>query len=176
MHAGYSDNNNGWLDTPVSTIPHGNWAWGVRTEEVDIALIEIDGDIDFDYGDKIVNKHPRKLTDDDVLNTTIFMIGRDEADHPKIVSGKILNICSETPINVGYEDGEKQVNNLIVIAQVIPHADEVSYRTLSSAGDSGAVVCDDQGTLIGMAIAGNNQFTYVIPFDTILSATGTVLS
>ena len=175
MHAGYSHNNHGWLDAPIPAEPHGLWVWGIRNDEVDIALVEIDGNIDFDYDDKILSKHPRKLTADDVLNTTIFMIGRDKAEQPKIVSGRIIDICSQTPINVGYEDGEKSVSKLIVIAEIIHHADEVSYRTMSSAGDSGALVYDEYGSMIGMAIAGNNQFTYVIPFDVVLLHTQTII-
>jgi hypothetical protein len=177
MHAGYAHDNGGALENPLPTIPQGTWVWGKRTADIDVALIEIDAGIPFEYPHTdILEKPPRTLTAQDELNTAVTMVGQERWGLPWLITGKIINRCSESSLNVGYQDGDKPVDGLIVISQVTLAGDLTTYTTLSSAGDSGALVYDQEHYPIGMAIAGNDQFTYVIPFDIILARTNCVIA
>ncbi len=177
MHAGYSYDDGGWLEKPLPTIPKGNWVWGRRTQDIDIALIEIDAAARFVYPHAdIALKSPRVLTTADQMAVTVTMVGQERWGLPWLIIGQIINHYSKQPHQVGYTDGEQPINGLIAIAQATMVNGKMVYHTLSSAGDSGALVYDDDHRPIGMAIAGDEQFTYVLPFGVILKNTGCVIA
>lgn len=149
MNAGYSYNDAGQLNIPQPATPTGNWVWGMRTNDIDAALIEVDASVSFQYSDpELAGKAPRALTSDDMLVTVINMAGRDDQGNLKTVSGKITNYSSAFPIVIGYEDGNIPICNLIVLSQIAGSGDSTTYITLSSPGDSGALIYDQDNNPI----------------------------
>ncbi|WP_448701833.1 hypothetical protein ACFGVR_06220 [Mucilaginibacter sp. AW1-3] len=177
MTNGSKHNYGGQLQTTHSASPLGTWTWAMRTDDIDAALIALQPSDHFSYHiSALQNKKPRLLTSADILTTNIFMAGRDDKDHLKLMPGKVTTYSSVFPIGIGYAEGEYPINGLIVLSNIVKTGDSITYKTLSVPGDSGALIYDDQNTPLGMVIAGNSQFTYAIPLNTILSTTQSAIA
>jgi len=177
MNAGSGFNNAGPIDPPQGVQPAGSWVWGMRTDDLDAALIKIDSTITFAYNiPSLKGKQPRTLTGSDMMTTDVTMAGNSGSGRPRLVTGKITNYSSLLPIDVGYTDGSQPLNNLIVLSQVTSNGNSTTYVTLSGSGDSGALIYDQNNNPIAMVVAGNLQFTYAIPLSTILLNTQTIIA
>jgi hypothetical protein len=178
MNNGSASNDAGPLQQPQPAAPFGTWAWGMRTADMDAALIAISPSDQFTYPNSaLAGRVPRDLTSADMLTTSIFMAGRDiNTDQLKTVQGKITNYNSVFPIDIGYSGGNEAISNLIVLSIVSAAGDNITYQSLSVEGDSGALVYDGSYNPIGMVIAGNDQFTYAIPLNTVLLNSETIIA
>jgi hypothetical protein len=177
MNAGSDINDAGFLNNPKPAGPNGTWVWAMRTDDLDAALIEIDANTVFTYNEpSLKGTQPRSLTPDDMLSIDVVMVGQNSVGKPRIITGKITNFSALQPINVGYNEGPRPLNNLIVLSQVVSNDVSTTYATLSSSGDSGALIYDQDHKPIAMVVAGNQQFTYAIPLGNILNATRTIIA
>jgi hypothetical protein len=138
----------------------GKFAWGLRDNCFDIGLVLIDNNTSaaYQYKDSTSIPSPRATVSDDMLMTRVRMFGKTG----EVSNGVIINFRSTRPILIGYKDGDFPLTNLILISK------DVNNRVgISSDGDSGALVVDNNNRAIGMVVAGNEKFTYLIPMSDI---------
>lgn len=144
----------------------GNHYSGFRTAEIDAALAEVvtlDG-IDNSGIGKI--KGPRDLVNSDTHETLkVKLVGYDESgSDPVLVEGLVVG--SEFYVLLKYEDGTMfALDNLIVLSKKV----DDSYHTISKPGYSGALVVDEKGYAIGLLVGGDNNYSYAIPINKILT-------
>jgi len=72
-------------------------------------------------------------------------------------------------IDIVYPGGEtRRMNDMFTL---ITAGETVAGQTLTTGGDSGAVVVDEAGVPLGMVIGGNSNFSYAMKFTNIFSGT-----
>jgi hypothetical protein len=146
------------------------------TDEVDIALVRIDGrrKLDIAIIDNSIIGNPTKiytpsLKDDKKLKVVLF----SHAQGDKEVEGIVTQ--SLTPVVIDFTaDGklQKTMQNMIEIS-----TDLINGKSLTVDGDSGVWVrTKDNNEVIGMVIGAKNDKTYVMKMETILKACETDLN
>lgn len=161
----YVGNINSTDKSIVDDKPDGNWFYALRDDEFDIALIKAISNEDFIVNNSIKIKNDRELNETDVKTTRVRMIGRkDFYGQNNIIEGFVMNHKAVNSITIGYDDGDFQLRNLILIARIT----SFPYGCISQPGDSGSLVIDDNQNAIGMVVAQNSKFTYAISFTKII--------
>lgn len=141
----------------------GNFIYGLCTDEYDIALID-PGSNEFEY--KIIPKEPRRPSLTDIRSTKVNVVCRDKTTK----FGIVTNDCVPEPVEIRYAGNTKHsIMNLLVISDLTESNGETIYKGVTVPGDSGACVYDDDGTPIGMIVAGNDHFSFAIPIVSILN-------
>jgi hypothetical protein len=157
-------NKHGDLSAPLQTVKicktiNGQWAYGLRTEEFDIALVKTSTSRVNSQYDFIDGLNP--------LPATTGLHGRKVVLHSQKSGpgpGFVLSDSESTEIQ--YSDGSPTLYNLLEIGST---TDAQTCSSLTTGGDSGALLYDpDTKEPIGMVIGGNSRFTYAIPLSSIL--------
>lgn len=142
----------------------GKLVAGRRTSFVDIAIASIPQGVDIDLvlpeGGKI-NGWRELNEDDETFRTPVWFKG---ANHTQSIGASICG--RERQALVAYPDGDRWMQGLIFISATSAGRPVAPSRP----GDSGSVVHDRDGMAIGMVVAGNAHFTYVLPMANLLSA------
>ncbi|HVW95567.1 MAG TPA: hypothetical protein VHA56_06340 [Mucilaginibacter sp.] len=136
----------------------GNWSYGLMNTAFDIAYTDIAGAGQITPSGFAAE---RDVNDDDIRNKTAVSFRGATTPHG---AGIISNYQCTRPVYYGLQ--QVNISNLILIttaANIAP----------SHAGDSGALVYTTTGNEpIGMIIAADTVFSYVIPITSILAITG----
>lgn len=165
------DNADGWFtdawqnDAKSSDIqfkPVGSWSYGIISSSLDIALVETGIEID-----PIKKGNP------------VLAVYRPEMNHFEVfVNG---NRNQKLGYVVGYlqKEIDFKYNGSIIkhSGLIMISGNKSAYPTaITEPGDSGALVYfTADSTPLGMVVGGNNQYTYIIPMQAILTVTKTNL-
>lgn len=167
LNDGKGKNNFGTLTTKVPAIidgkTNGDFIWAMRSDKLDIALIEAQQGDKFTY--EIPPKKERALTPSDMLTTTVKIVRQNKV----ISTGTVVNHKFPGAMKIAYADGEFGLVDLIILSQIGRNGDDIVYTGITDPGDSGAGVYDQSGHLIGMIIAGNSKFSYATSMPEILT-------
>lgn len=169
LNAGSSQNLHGLVQngdkilhiTNAALKAIGHWHYGLRNTQFDIALVALNA---YTFADNQIAggrlNAVRQVTDNDVkTHTAVFLHGAVS----RMQEGIIERI--ECSAKIKYKDGVVELKNLISASR----KDAVgNWQAISKKGDSGAVIYDKDRNVLGMIVAGNSQFSYAIPMDTIL--------
>jgi hypothetical protein len=91
----------------------------------------------------------------------------------KVTNGVVTNHSFPINVDINYGGVFRKLKNLILMSKVDINNAQASYSSISNPGDSGGLVNDENGNMIGMVIAGDNMFTYAVSLDQILKLTNT---
>ncbi len=141
---------------------NGSFTWAVCDNQIDAALIS---NITNAFAYQLVPGKPRALSPADILTTRVRVVRQAGRG---IAEGTVVNYSCPGAIPIQYSDGDTGVINLILLANVAMAETGNAYTTLTAPGDSGACVYDDNGSPVGMIIAGNSMFSYAIPMVSLL--------
>jgi hypothetical protein len=135
----------------LGTKTYGTVTKGKLDDELDAAIAEID--IQY-FKEEILflnykPKGPRVFLNLD--NNPLFKVGRTSG----LTAGYILSL-NENP-TISYTNDEKEIYGLI------------KTTSFCCPGDSGAAVLDSNSNLVGLIIAGDENFSYILPIDIILN-------
>ncbi|MBX2953021.1 MAG: trypsin-like peptidase domain-containing protein [Leadbetterella sp.] len=166
----------GWIEDPSDTVQVSNhalgkWRYGQLNREFDIALVTINPEQVKKYKDPLaVNLQPRvrHLTEADISRQII--LSRYGTRDTRLSSGK-LSALLESEIQIRYGSYLHGIAGLIQIT----NSDGGTPKAISSNGDSGSLVYDDDGLLVGIIVAGNESYSYAIPMATIERKFRTIL-
>jgi hypothetical protein len=174
MTGGSGKNFFGTVDPAVSADvadePGGSFIWALCNDRFDIALLE-PGAQDFNYQFKPANV--RTVTPSDIQSVKIKVVRQQGRG---VNEGVIVNHRAPRPVTIQYNDGEYGMLNLLLLSNLTKNGDATVYTSLTTAGDSGACVFDENNHPIGMIVAGNSKFSYAIPMADILIKTNTVIT
>jgi len=145
-----------------SGVQIGNWIYGVMNTSFDIAYAAINSAVNITQSGfgSVYDVQPA-----DILNNTPILFNGASTLNG---SGFICN--NQCTRSIGYGTDIAQINNLILISN--------SNNTApSQGGDSGSIVytADGNKSPIGLLIAADSVFSYLIPIATILSKTGKII-
>ena len=112
----------------------------------------------------VVTKQHREVTPfDSVFNTDVQLYGKV----CRLKKGKIFH--DKINAIVQYPDGKSYLlNDVFSITSLDPQTGK--KRSLTSGGDSGSIVMDEDGTPLGMIFGGNSNFSYAFKFTNIFNA------
>jgi hypothetical protein len=136
----------------------GDWLFGLMNNSIDAAYANV---TDPGIAVKSGYQQPRDINDNDILHKTpVSFKGASTPDG----SGYIYNY--EATRTIEYSNSSVAIDGLILISSG-------DNNSPSAPGDSGAlVVTTGNNEPIGIIVAADTMFTYVIPINTILSNTG----
>ena len=154
----------------VDDAADGGFIWAMCNDRFDIALLE-PGEQSFDYEFKPGNV--RAVSAADIQSVKIKVVRQQGRG---VNEGVIVNHRAPRPVAIQYNDGEYGMLNLILLSNVKQDGGSAAYTTLTTAGDSGACVYDENNHPIGMIVAGNSKFSYAIPMADILIKTNSVIT
>jgi len=138
----------------------GTWEAGLMNENVDAALIKLDSDVIPEPNE--LSKEIFKVTDHDSGVTKVALTGALSGP----VTGFIIHI--DQPFDVDYKNKSQLMSNLITLSS---DTNASNFTTLTQEGDSGSIVFHaGNKQVIGVVVGGNDQFTFVIPMQQVLSA------
>jgi len=141
----------------------GNFFWAVCDNQLDIGLMD-PGQQSFQY--VFTPAKERALTTSDMSNTKVKVVRQQGR---AVSTGQVVNHLVNRPTAILYKEGEFSLVNLIVLSEVIKEGNTSRFVTLTTEGDSGACVYDENNCPIGMVVAGNSKFSYAIPIIDILN-------
>ncbi len=154
------DNYKGKEIMHSENAPLGEWGYAKLNSRYDIALVETD-----ETSENIDNKIPSSFNSismykgDEILDKSVEIFGITSKHKKGIVFSR------RATKTVRYDDGnEIKLENLLVLTN--PESNN-NLQTISKQGDSGAPVWDKDNNLVGMVVAGNSKFTYVIPMKSV---------
>jgi hypothetical protein len=134
----------------------GEVRFAKRNDFFDIALIEAKAAV----SDKRFASKSRRITKKDILDGKNVTM---EGFKSKTQKGQVAHIGYSTQID--YKGELYTLTNLIAIGRRKGN----SWESISQPGDSGSIIYDEQNKIVlGMIIAGNSQFSYAIPMQSIL--------
>ena len=140
------------------------------TEEVDVALVRIDGRRKMDNAivDNAAIGHPTKIYTPSVADEKkLKIVLLSDVQDDKEIEGVVIQSVTSAVITFSINGRlEKTMNNLIAIS-----TDVVKGKSLTVDGDSGAWVrTKEKNEVIGMVIGATKAATYVMPMENILKA------
>lgn len=142
----------------------GNFFWAICDNQLDVGLMD-PGQVAFEY--KFRPGKERVLTPSDMSATKVKVVRQGDRG---VASGEVVNHRARRPIAIIYKEGEFSLQDLIILGKAINEGGEQRrFVSLTSEGDSGACVYDENNCPIGMIVAGNSQFSYAIPIIDILN-------
>ena len=167
------DNENGWITNPIpdDTLseennfhPVGSWSFGLISNELDVALVQTE--LDIESAVNIKNTPP------------VYELGLNGKE--VFVNGKMNRVkgfvsgFSEKGIGFQYNGDTVVLKNLILLSK---NRLALTTGLLTEGGDSGAMVylLNDK-TALGMVVGGNSHFTYIMPMASILKTTQSKLA
>lgn len=165
------ENTEGWFidiiqDDSISADMNydaiGSWKYGVINTSLDIALVETDVEIDS------INKgNPASSIYKPEMNHQEIFVNGNKNQQLGYVVGYLWK-----EIDFEYNGSTLKHNGLIMVS-----ANKSAYpAAITEPGDSGSLVyLTSDKTPLGMVLGGNDQYTYVIPMQTILTVTKTNL-
>jgi hypothetical protein len=130
----------------------------IRDDKIDGALIQRDGDLDFDGS---------------IAGIGLILIGRQMNLSDKTYATKVRMYGNSSQLSVGYVvDIERQASITYVDGLSHPLSDLIivkgyQQQTFSKGGDSGSFVVDEYNYLVGVLVGGNNDLSFIIPIDNI---------
>lgn len=133
----------------------------IRNQTLDVALAgPVVPTVDNQFPGGTLNGY-RAITDEDVLNQIPVKIRGAQT----ITEGQIV-MRSQTPIAIQYDAGPSPQSffGLFVVAKKTPQG----WSAISKPGDSGAAILDQDNKVLGIVLAGNRNFTYVMPMESII--------
>lgn len=142
----------------------GTLCGGCRTEVTDTAIAKLPPGVEpktvLPEGRNI--RGWRKLTEDDVnFETQVWFKGANRAE---LVRARIH--AHSRAVAITYPDGEHWMYDLIAITD----RSTGEPKCPSLPGDSGSVAFDRDGKAVGMLVAGDDAFGYLIPMHNVLKA------
>jgi hypothetical protein len=145
----------------IDKTTKGNIVRGIRTQEMDAALIKLNagGIVNNNiplFNIPITSSRPTFYFDDDATSVNVYGATTKEKR-----SGLITGLGARWKIN--FRDGSTgyEMVNLIEIQK--------DGRTIVKGGDSGALIFTDEGEALGMVVATTKKRTLAIPIHTILT-------
>lgn len=165
------ENTDGWftevspddiISSDVSFDSIGSWSFGLITTALDVALVETDLEIDS------INKgNPASGIYRPGMNHQEVFVNGNRNQQIGYVTGYL-----EKELDFEYNGSTLKHSGLILIS-----GNKSAYPiAITEPGDSGALVyLTKDNTPIGMVVGGNDQYTYIIPMQVILTATKTNL-
>lgn len=161
---GSSENRGGYLSNTndkavdANSVRIGLWSYALWGANLDIAHIKPDN------ADNIpssgLQPDPYVLTDNDVFdNTEVTLNGYVSG----VKKGFIINY--ESTAKIQYNDDVREIEHVAIVSDSIAEP----FRSISSGGDSGGLVYNaNTGQAVGILVAGNDQFSYIIPMKAIM--------
>jgi hypothetical protein len=139
---------------------------GYLTNKLDVAYAEVSDGIAAAYMTNFPNPTGLlTITQKDVFNTNVVINGYMSSG----LSGVIVHDSWAVDLEYTLDSGAvlmRRLEDLVVIST----ADADGQHSISQVGDSGSVVKDVNGNAIGIVVAGDARYTYVIKMTTILSS------
>jgi hypothetical protein len=137
----------------------GTWHYGSMDKSGDFGLVLLDDPENWvTNNDHQSFKGIRDVTLADVLTLKVKARGHTS----KIKSGYILDIVKDKT-GILYKFGKSIIfNTVILVGDTI---DKGTSRPITSPGDSGGALYDENSNLIGIITGSNEKFTYVIPVN-----------
>jgi hypothetical protein len=156
FYRAYNDNDKSMLNGIIESDIYR----GIRTREMDAALIEMDAGWSFDnkipeFGIQLKSSRPVFYFDDD--KTTVNIYG---AASRRKTTGVITGIGACYKIDFGDANPFEMVNLFEI---------QNNNKSIVVAGDSGSIVFTDKGEALGMVVATTPTTTLAIPIETILT-------
>jgi hypothetical protein len=153
------------------TVSIGRHVAGFLTTEIDAAVALITSNPDA-YGNANLGiiKDPYDLKDEDTNGT--LQIQLSGFDTTATLTGSIkmqtgVVVSHEFFVSLLYPDGNRHdMEDLIVLGQ----KNGAGFSGLSDHGYSGALVIDEHSRPIGLLIGGDDNFSYAIPINKVLTA------
>jgi hypothetical protein len=141
-----------------NSVRIGLWSYALWGANLDIALVKPDN------ADSIpasgLRPDPYVLTDNDVFDNTEVILNGYVSGSKK---GYIINY--ESTAQIQYSDGVREIDHVIIVSDSIAEP----FRSISSGGDSGGLVYNGStNQAVGILVAGNDQFSYIIPMKAIM--------
>lgn len=138
----------------------GNWQQGKMNNEVDAALISID---------------PLEIITSNDVNTVVYEITEDDCSKTEVeLVGALSNtqrafvIHENQSIPVDYNNQTLDMENLVSISTTLNH---FNFTAPTQHADSGALVYHATTRQpIGMVVGANEQFSFIIPINSVLRA------
>jgi len=138
----------------------GIWEFGKMDDKVDAALINI---------------QKTEKTEPNDINPAIYTVSDDDCSHTEIEfkgafskTKRAFIIHINQPIEIDYKNKTVEVTNLITLSVDLNH---FNFTPPTRKGDSGALVYHANSRQpIGMVLGANSQFSFVIPFQTIIDS------
>ena len=138
---------------------NGQWIYGLRDTEFDIALIEADTA-------RLTHEYTFVPTLNRFPASTAFEKRRVMLHSQQSEPAEGFILAVNESVDMQYTDETPMLHNLLEIGNT---TDDQSSQAISIGGDSGALLYDaDTNEPIGMVVGGNARFTYAIPLSTIL--------
>jgi hypothetical protein len=140
----------------------GEWHYSECNERLDIALVKLTEEVDFQDNPDNLSSFVKKLNANDRHNLEISMEGLISGHQ----EGIIIDFDSQ-PIEIDYDDSSRALSNLIVIGN--GRAGDFDYQSsdsISQRGDSGALIYTRNNPKpVGVIIAGSTLYSFAIPLS-----------
>ena len=163
----YATNYGGWLNSDQSrnvilngSTTIGKWKFQQITSSIDVALIELNEEADFNQMVSFADTGLYDISDSSIKQevTLNSCISRQR-------KGFILDFNTTWPVQYTAEIQNK--TNIILVGS---SPDRDNSKTLSEAGDSGGVVYHSEtGKLVGIILGGNKKYTWVLPLTNFIN-------
>jgi hypothetical protein len=138
----------------------GIWKFGKMDDKVDAAIIDIENTERIETND--INPYIYTVSENDCSQTEIEFKGA----FSKTKRAFIIHI--HQPFDVDYDNKTITMSDLITLSEDLNH---FNFSSPTQKGDSGSLVYHaNTRQPIGMVVGGNSQFSFVVPFQTILDA------
>lgn len=150
-----------FIDTD-GNIQTGEWHYSECNERLDIALVKLTEEVDFQDNPDNLSSFVKKLNENDRHNLEISMEGLISGHQ----EGIVIDFDSQ-PVEIDYDDSSRALNNLIVVGN--GRAGDFDYQSsdsISKRGDSGALIYTRNNSKpVGMIIAGSTLYSFAIPLS-----------
>lgn len=157
-------------DVNRNTIVEEKLFWNIRSSRFDAAII---GPLTGNYENVRENQESKRM---DILGKSRDIVAADFKNQTKVAfygmqsgyqEGRIAG-KSLTSTKVVYKDKIVEMKDVVAVGRKIG---ENKWKAISSKGDSGSMLFDlNSGQVLGMLVAGNAKFSYVIPIHPFLSS------
>lgn len=142
----------------------GTWTFGSMTSVGDFALVKLNESnrdtFVSDYHPQLFNNRKRDVFKDDCLVLQVNTTGSKSKNN----TGYVVDIFIDK-LTVDYRGNMLTFHEAILVAD---RQDKENCLPITATGDSGGLLCDASGNLIGVITAIDNRFTYVIPIKKFL--------
>lgn len=156
---------------------------GIMNNSVDLALVRLDSDIT----PNLIIKNAKAAQQISVTGTAAAVVGdtvRKVGARSAFTTGTVADIAGTTAVSGMLADGSTvtvtrtNTEILVVAAPTETYEIENGKKSFSNAGDSGSVVVNAAGAIVGLLYGGSNTTetiieTFVTPIATVLSALST---
>jgi hypothetical protein len=140
----------------------GEWHYSECNELLDIALVKLTDEVDFQDNPDNLSSFVKKLNANDRHNLEISMEGLISGHK----QGIIIDFNSQ-PIEIDYDGSSRALSNLIVVGNgQRGDFDYQSSGSISQRGDSGALIYTQNNPKpVGIVIAGSTLYSFAIPLS-----------